>query len=132
MAGSEHRTLLRAPRYLRDGELSYGSLDDLRAFITLSRTHSSDCGQRHVFVRVDGGEKVRLAFGDSFTVEVQPGAHHLRIHNTLVWKNVRFTIELGEHLDFLISNEARWWTWGMVAVLGSAPLFLRVERRSRL
>ena len=83
-------------------------------------------------MQLDGGPKTQLYFGDSVTLEVQPGAHHLRVHNTLFWKNVRFTIEPAEHLDFLISNESRWWTYGMVAVLGSAPLFLRVEQRSRI
>jgi hypothetical protein len=120
------------PRFVHTRETALPGFDDLRALITLDRTHSADCRQRHVFVRVDGAGKVRLAFGETCTLEVQPGAHHLRIHNTLVWKNVHFTIEPGEHLDFIISNEARWWTWAMVAVLGSAPLFLRVERRSRL
>ena len=106
-------------------------VDDLRALITLTRTHVSDCGMRQVVVRLDGGQKVTLLFGQSWTVEVQPGAHHLRVHNTLVWKNVHFTIEPGEHLDFQIVNEARWWTYGVVGVLGSAPLFLRVLQRSR-
>jgi hypothetical protein len=119
-------------RYSRTPDALRRNSDDLRALVTLSRTHRSDCGQRQVIVRLDGGPKVKLLFGDLFTVEVQPGAHHLRVHNTLFWKNIRFTIEPGEHLDFLIRNEARWWTYGMVAVLGSAPLFLRVERRSRV
>lgn len=119
------------PRVVRTPEITLPAIDDLRSLVTLSRRHKSDCGQRQVFVRLDREAKVSLAFGDAVTVEVQPGAHALRIHNTLVWKNIRFTIEPGEHLDFLISNEARWWTWGMVAVLGSAPLFLRVEKRSR-
>jgi hypothetical protein len=108
------------------------ALDDLRSLVTLSRTHPTDCGHRQVITRVDQGAKVQLLYGEAVTLEVPPGAHHLRIHNTLVWKNIDFTIEPGEHLDFLISNEARWWTWGMVAVLGSAPLFLRVEKRSRV
>ena len=104
--------------------------DDLRALVTLSRTHTSDCGMRQVIVRLDGGPKVTLLFGQSWTVEVQPGAHHLRVHNTLVWKNIRFTLEPGEHLEFIIINSARWWTWGIAGVLGSAPLFLKVEKRS--
>jgi hypothetical protein len=119
-------------RFTRTPEVVHRYSDDLRALVTLSRTQPSDCGQRQVIVRLDDGPKVKLLFGDSFTVEVQPGAHHLRVHNTLFWKNVWFTIESGEHLDFLIRNEARWWTYGMVAVLGSAPLFLRVDRRSRV
>jgi hypothetical protein len=120
------------PRFIHATDTSSPLLDDLRSLITLSRTLRSDCGQRQVIARLDGGPKVTLHFGEAFTLEVQPGEHHLRVHNTLIWKNIRFTIEPGEHLDFLISNEARWWTWGMVAVLGSAPLFLRVERRSRV
>src|SRR5262245_38893925 len=120
------------PRFVDVSASSNPAVDDLRSLITISRTHRTDCGQRQVVVRVDKSSKTQMMFGDAFTVEVQPGAHHLRVHNTLVWKNVHFTIEPGEHLDFLISNEARWWTWGMVAVLGSAPLFLRVEKRSRV
>ncbi len=126
------RRLTSGPqRFTRARHVSYTELDDLRALVTLSRTHRSDCGQRQVIVRLDGGPKAKLSFGDSFTLEVQPGAHHLLVHNALFWKNVRFTIEPGEHLDFLIRNEARWWTHGILAVLGSAPLFLRVEQRSR-
>jgi hypothetical protein len=126
------RAVAGFPRFVHSHDTDNTLLDDLRSLITLSRTHRSDCGQRQVCARLDAGTKVKLAFGESLTLEVQPGEHRLRIHNTLLWKNIRFTIEPGEHLDFLISNEARWWTWGMVAVLGAAPLFLRVERRSRL
>lgn len=128
----QRRIVAGLPRFVRTPEVTGPSLDDLRALVTVSRTHRADCGQRQVVVRFDGGPKVKLCYGEAVTLEVQPGAHHLRVHNTLVWRNIRFTIEPGEHLDFLISNEARWWTWGMVAVLGSAPLFLRVEKRSRL
>ena len=49
-----------------------------------------------------------------------------------MWKNVRFTLEPGEHLEFLLINRGRWWTWGVAGVLGAAPLFLTVEKRSRV
>ena len=104
--------------------------DDLRSFVTLSRDHPSDIGERHVFARLDD-TKVRLAYGESVTAELTPGAHHLRAHNTLVWKKLKFTLEPGEHLEFVIINSGRWWTWGMAGVLGSAPLFLRIAKRSR-
>lgn len=107
-------------------------LDDLRALITVSRDHPEDCEQRQVIVRLDEGLRVALVFGETVTVEVQPGAHHLRIHNTLFWKNIFFTIEPGEHLDFLVINRARWWTAGIVGVFGAAPLFLTVQQRSRV
>ena len=49
-------------RQLEDGP---GALDDLRCLITFSRTHPSDCGQRQVFARLDGGEQVALLYGES-------------------------------------------------------------------
>ena len=114
-------------RQLEDGQ---GALDDLRCLITFSRTHPSDCGQRQVFARLDGGEQVALLYGDIVTLEVNPGRHKLRVHNTLFWKNLEFTIEMGERLEFLMINRARWWTAGVVGVLGSAPLFLTVKQLS--
>ena len=38
---------------------------------------------------------MRLSFGDTVTLEVQPGHHHLRVHNTLFWKNLTFAVEPG-------------------------------------
>jgi hypothetical protein len=105
-------------------------LDDLRSFVTVSRTHRTDVGDRQVYVRLDD-KRVKLMFGECYTAEVLPGSHHLRVHNTLVWKNIHFVLEAGEHLEFVIINSGRWWTWGFAGVLGSAPLFLRVERRNR-
>jgi hypothetical protein len=93
MGRDGQRPLPSRPFHVRQDAASQRELDDLRALVTVSRTLHTDCGQRQVVVRVDGGPKVRLVFGESFTLEVPPG---------------------------------------MVAVLGSAPLFLRVERRSRL
>jgi hypothetical protein len=107
------------------------SLDDLRSFVTLSRTHPTDSGDRHVFVKLDE-TKVRLSYGETFTAELKPGAHDLRAHNTLMWKTVKFTLEPAEHLEFVFINRGRWWTWGVAGVLGSAPLFLSVAKRSRL
>ena len=91
----------------------------------------SDCQQRQVIARLDDGPRVQLLFGESATLELQPGAHRLHLHNTLMWKNIHFTIEPGEHLEFIAINYAYWWTYGIVGVLGSAPLFLKVYRRTR-
>ncbi len=108
------------------------TLDDLRTFVTIARTHPTDVGERHVIARLDGGEPFKIAFGETMTIEVRPGGHHLRLHNTLVWKNLRFTVEPGEHLEFLVINRSKWWTWGVAGVFGAAPLFLTVEKRSLL
>ena len=106
--------------------------EELRTFVTCCRTHRTDIGQRQVVVRLDGGPAVTLLFGESWTEEIQPGRHHLRVHNTLFWKNLHFTTEPGEHLEFQIINRARWWTAGMAGILGAAPLFLTILQRHRL
>ena len=105
-------------------------IDDLCSVITLSRAHPDDCGQRQVISRLDNGPRITLVYGERHTQEVEPGTHHLRVHNTLFWKNLHFTIEPGEHLEFVLINGARWWTYGFVGYLGAAPLFLTVQRFS--
>ena len=102
-------------------------VDDLRSAITFSRMQPTDCGQRQVFARLDGSEPIALLYGESVTLDVMPGRHHVRVHNTLFWKNVEFSIEHGERLELIIINRARWWTAGMAGVLGCAPLFLTVK-----
>lgn len=104
--------------------------DDLRTVVTFSRVHPRDIGQRQVFVRLDGRPSIALLYGETVSAEVDPGRHHLRAHNTLFWKNISFTIEPGEHLEFILINHGMWWTAGVVGFLGSAPLFLKVIKRS--
>jgi len=101
--------------------------EDLESRITISRAHPSDYGQRQVFARLDDGPRIALLFGESWEQEVAPGRHVMRVHNTLFRKRVEFSIEPGEHLEFIVINRARWWTAGMAGVLGAAPLFLTVE-----
>ena len=105
-------------------------VDDLRTCVTIGRTHPTDCRMRQIFARLDALPRVVLVFGESVTAEVPPGRHRLRVHNTLFWKTVDFCIEPGEHLEFLVINSARWWTYGMAGLLGSAPLFLTVRKTS--
>ena len=104
--------------------------DDLSATVTISRAHPKDVAQRQVIVRLDDGERITMVFGDEFTQELVPGRHKLFVHNTLFWRTIHFPIEPGEHLEFIVINRDRWWTAGMVGVLGSAPLFLQVVKRS--
>jgi hypothetical protein len=103
---------------------------DLRAFVTLRRDHPNDAQQRQVIVRVDDGPTATLMFGDRLTVEVQPGRHVLRANNTLFWKRASFSIEAGEHIEFVLVNRAGRLMLGLLATIGVAPLYLDIERRS--
>src|SRR5690242_6586852 len=80
--------------------------EDLRTYVTISRNHQDDVRHRQVVVRLDDQPKALLLFGDSFTQQVQPGTHRLHAHNTLFWKTVKFTVEPGEHLEFVVINKA--------------------------
>ncbi len=104
--------------------------DEFRTAVTICRTHRLDIGIRHVVVRLDDGAKTTLLFGESFTLDVKPGSHRLRVHNTLFWKNIDFVVETGEHLEFMVINRGGAWTFGLLAWLGAAPLFLTVQQRS--
>ena len=128
MIGQSAAPRTRESRAPEDSE--FAATDDLRSLVTLSRTHPTDCQQRQVFARLDGGPSVALRFGETVTLEVTPGRHRLRMHNTLFWKTLTFTIEPAEHLEFLAINGTRWWTYGMAGLLGSAPLFLTVRQMS--
>jgi Flp pilus assembly protein TadG len=103
---------------------------DLRSLVTITREHPGDSQQRQVMVRIDNGPTSALMFGDRITVEVTPGSHVLRVNNTLFWKRVPYTIEPGEHLEFTVINRAGRLTLGFLAVMGVAPLYLAIERRS--
>lgn len=109
---------------------SSDTFDDLCSTVRICRDHPSDIAQRQVVVSLDRRPSIQLLFGESVKAEVDPGRHHLRVHNTLFWKNIQFSIEPGEHLEFIVINRARWWTAGMAGLLGAAPLFLTVIRRS--
>jgi len=99
------------------------------ARVTISRTHDDDVRQRQVIVRIDDGPKSTLMFGDSVTIEVSPGTHQLRVHNTLVRKTETFTAEPGLWLEFVVINHPGRLTLGFLALVGAAPLFLRLERK---
>jgi len=103
---------------------------DLRCLVTITREHAADSQQRQVMVRIDDGPSSTLMFGERTTVEVTAGSHVLRANNTLFWKRVPFTIEPGEHLEFSLINRAGRLTLGFLAVMGVAPLYLDIERRS--
>jgi hypothetical protein len=100
----------------------------LVARLTLTRTASNDVGIRQVFVSVDGKEVAVLAHGQTATVEIAPGPHKMRIHNTLVWKTVHFDAAPGEQIRYDITNRAGFGTVALVATLGVGPIYLTVAR----
>ncbi|HWB18092.1 MAG TPA: hypothetical protein VG538_16935 [Vicinamibacterales bacterium] len=103
---------------------------ELRTRVTISRAHPEDCQQRQIVARLDDGAPVTLMYGEAFTEDVRPGSHVLRAHNTLFRKRIAFQVEAGEHLEFIIVNRAGAATLSLLALLGVAPLYMTIERRS--
>lgn len=98
------------------------------ATLTLARTASNDVGIRQVFVSVDGKDVAVLVYGQTATVELEPGPHRMRIHNTLVWKTIPFDAAPGEQIRYDIINRAGFGTVALVATLGVGPIYLTVTR----
>lgn len=99
------------------------------ATLTISRQSPNDVGVRQVIISLDGKAFGVLLNGESVTRDVAPGEHLMRLHNTLVWKNIPLDLKPGEHARFLVTNRAGWGTFAMVTVLGVGPIYLTVERQ---
>jgi hypothetical protein len=98
------------------------------ASVTLTRTSEEDFKSRQVVVSIDGEHAGTLLWGDSMTKDLEPGSHRLRVHNTLVWKTVDFTLAAGQQAFFEVINRPGFGTVGMMLVLGVGPLYLTIRR----
>ena len=98
------------------------------ATITVSREANEDVGFREVFVQVDGKDVGMLRFGDSLSHELPAGPHRIRAHNTLFSKTHNVVLQPGEHARFVAINRAGFGTFGMLMLLGAAPVYLTFER----
>ena len=96
--------------------------------VTVTRTSEEDFKSRQVVVTLDGRRLPDLLWGDSVTIEVVPGAHRLRVHNTLVWKTVDFHVGVGEQAFFEVVNRATAGFYLLLPLFGLGPLYLTVKR----
>ena len=125
----QHDTGGNASRTGRDA-LAVAGVISPDAKLTILRQSASDVGFREIFISIDGTPLGMLRFGDTLVSELSPGPHSIRAHNTLFWKTVRFAVEPGEHLEFILINRAGPLTMAFMAIMGSAPLYLSIKRRS--
>jgi hypothetical protein len=91
--------------------------------LTIHRTCGRDEQTRQIICALDGRRFGQVLFGQRLTIEVVPGPHMLRIHNTLVWKTSCFDAEPGGHVHYTVWNRG----WGelyylMIVFVGAAPL----------
>lgn len=99
------------------------------ARVTVRRQSQEDIGIRQIFVSLDDERIAILEAGQEVSREVAPGPHRLRVHNTLIWKTIDFTVAVGEHASFVAINRAGFGTYSILAFLiGGNLIYLTVER----
>jgi hypothetical protein len=107
----------------------FARLDELfPASVTITRTSPEDFGTRQVEVSIDGAHAGTLLWGDSLTRELLPGPHRVRVHDTLVWKTVVFSLAPKEQLFFEVINRAGPGTYVLQLTLGAGPLYVTIRR----
>ena len=94
--------------------------------VTVHRTCGHDDQSRQIICHVDGRYVGQLLYGQALTVEVVPGLHTLRVHNTLFWKTFTFEADPGGHRHFTVANRAPRSAFYLLAVvwLAAAPIWL--------
>jgi hypothetical protein len=112
----------------RDAFDRFFDRDDLAASVTITRTSQADYQTRQLVVSIDGRQVGTLLWGDTITCHPEPGPHTLRVHNTLVWKTVPFTLGPGEQLFFEVVNRSGRGTLLMTVLFGIGPLYVTVNR----
>jgi hypothetical protein len=99
------------------------------ARVTVRRQSVEDSGTRQIYVSLDYERIAVLEHGQEVSREVAPGRHRLRVHNTLFWKTVDFTLAPEEHASFVTINRAGFGTYSVFAyMLGTNILYLTLER----
>jgi hypothetical protein len=96
--------------------------------LLITRTSARDVRTRQIFASLDGKSLGDLLYGGRLSVDLSPGRHYLRVHNTLFWKTIDFEAVGGETVHFETVNYAGRGFLNFVLIIGVAPLFLAVER----
>jgi len=117
-----------APPAERDAFNRFFAGDDFPASVTITRTSQADYQTRQLVVSLDGRHVGTLLWGDTVTCHSEPGPHTLRVHNTLVWKTVPFTLAPGEQVFFEAVNRTGRGTLLMTVLFGIGPLYVTVNR----
>lgn len=99
------------------------------ARVTVRRQSKDDIGLRQIYVSLDDERIAVLSAGQEITREVTPGRHRLRVHNTLFWRSLDFTVAVGDHASFSAVNRKGFGTYSIAAYfLGTNLIYLSFER----
>jgi len=106
-----------------------GLEDSWTARLTVRRQSPRDIGYREIYVALDDESIAILRMGEEITLDVTPGPHLLKVHNTLFRKALHFTVNVGDHASFIAVNRAGFGTYSVLAFfMGGGPIYLTFER----
>jgi len=102
---------------------------DQPAQLVITRDHPQDIQDRPVYLWIDG-QKLdgSLRYGKTFTRELPPGPHKVKVNNTLFSHTVEFDAAPGEIVRYRCENGFSGGGMAMVLVLGVAGLRVRLNR----
>jgi hypothetical protein len=98
------------------------------AQLTITRNTSNDFQDRQVYVFVDEEPWGKIRYGQPVTREIAPGAHKVRVNNTLLSDTLAFTAVPGEHVRLRCYNGMPRAGWLMMIFLHVTYLLVRIER----
>jgi len=95
--------------------------------LTIHRTHAGDEGSRQIVGRLDGVRVGEVLFGQRLSVEIAPGPHVFRVHNTLFWKTISFEALPGHTFHVTVWNRTWPGFYEYMIFIGPAPPLLGVR-----
>ena len=98
------------------------------ATLVVSRTLPQDVGTRQVYVELDGKRIATLLHNETIRAAIGAGHHPLRLDNTLQKKSIEFDAVAGEAIEYRLANSGGRFMVPFLALIGVAPLFLKIER----
>ena len=100
----------------------------MSARVSITRNHPEDVQDRVVKLWVDGEPAGRLPYGQTVTVDVAPGRHIVKAHNTLFGTTLEFDAAPGEEIRLSCLNGMTGGARLMVLMLGVAYLRVRLTQ----
>jgi len=100
----------------------------MRARVTIVRDDPADVQDRTIRLWLDGEPWDALPYGRTLSLDIDPGHHVVKAHNTLLGASVSFDAAPGEEVRLRCANGLPGGAKLMVLMLGVAYLRVRIEQ----
>lgn len=99
-----------------------------KATLTVARDSARDLKFRGIDILLDGQFVGDLTYGNSLSIEIEPGVHNLTATNRLKSKSVEFDARPGETVMYQTVGIALGGIWAMMAMLGTVAYRVELAR----